>query len=264
MKNPQAGRPPVISLITFAFLLTSICSAAPASETVASSAQAKRIAEHPEAFAALPADTRQQLAEGRISQGQNMKLVYLALGRPDHIVTTPDAKTITWTYRNYLSPVIATNKTVIGRETKQNFANGSPLQDTMDAWNNGMEKHEIPVTGTASSRWEPKVTPKAPNQTWAEYAKYRNNLEMARRGLDQPDAAIKAVMQNMSKNAELEYREALTLPLISSPDPVKLDVIFVDQLVSDAIVDESFSAFSAHALPLTATAAPGVQSQIPE
>ncbi len=269
MKKNQAGHPSALGLIAFAILLTSIGNAAPASETVAlSSSQAKRIAEHPDAFAALPANTQQQIAEGRISRGQNLKLVYLALGRPDRIVTTPDAKTITWTYRNYLSPVIATNKTVVGRETKQNLANGSPLQDTMDAWNNRLVKHEVPDSpqGNDLAKWEPKVIAKAPTQSWADYGKYRLNLQMAEQRPTNtlPEEVVRSVRKNMGKRAEVEYQDSLTIPPISSPDPIQLDVIFVDQSVSDAIVDESFSAFSLHPLTLPGTATPDDEAPISE
>ncbi len=268
MKPPLSFRRlQAVGLSTLFLLCTATIYAALGSAASSSpSPQAKRITEFQSEYAALPADTQEQLANGIIAKGQNMKLVYLALGRPSRIVTTPNAKTITWTYHNYVSPVISTNKTVVGRETKQNFANNSPLQDTMDAWNNRLQKHEIPNSpqGSDLTRWEPQIIPKAPTQSWAEYAKYRNNVEMVKGIADRASGDALRAMKNITKRAELEYREALMIPPISSPDPVKLDVVFVDQLVSDAIVDESFSAFSAHALPLTVTATPGVQGQIPE
>ncbi len=216
------------------------CNTTPATTpTTASTPQAKRIAEHQAEYTALPATTQKEIAEGIIAKGQSMKLVYLALGRPDRIVTTPNAKTITWTYRNYVSPVIATNKVVTGNAPMTSLSNSSPLTDTYEAWNNKLLKHD--EFGGARLRAEDRIAPKAPTQSWSDYGKYRLKVEMA----GTPEARA-----SLNKRAEIEYEEAVKLPPISSPDPMKLDIVFIDQVVSDAIIDDSFSAFSAHALAL--------------
>ncbi len=215
-------------LIVPASLFVSGCNTTPKPAPVAT-AQAKRIAEHQADYAALPADTQKQLAEGIISRGQNMKAVYVALGRPDLIVTTPDAKTITWTYRSYIPPVVATRKVVMESENKTILDSRSPLTDTFDAWNSKLLKHDFNT---------PDIIPKAPTQSWSDYGKYRENYEMA------GTAGAKAAIRLRARN---EYREALTVPLISSPDPVKLDVIFVHQLVDEVIINDSTSALRLHA-----------------
>jgi len=241
-------------------LLISGCNTPTSSSTpTTATPQATRIAEYQTDYAALPATTQKQLADGLISKGQNLKLVYLALGRPDLIVITPDGKRITWTYRNYISPVVATNKVVLGRKPERNLsASSSPLHDTMEAWQYGVLKHEVPADFEVSGLTRMKVVPKAANQSWADYGKYRLELKMAEGKASPQD------LRNMNLNAQQEYREALTIPPIASPDPIKLDVHFVDQQVADAIVDDSFSAFSVGTLPLTTTATPGLQGQTPE
>ncbi len=248
MKNPRpfSALYLAVFLSLFAFAGNATTAAAPAM----AKPQAKRIAEHPDAYAALPAATQKELAEGIITKGQNMKLVYLALGRPDVIVTTPDAKTITWTYRNYVSPVIATNKVVTGNAPMTPLSNSSPLNDTFDAWNNKLLKHDE-FGGPRLSALD-RIAAKAPTQSWADYGKYRLKIAMS----NNP-----AEISSLNKRAEVEYEDAVRLPPISSPDPMKLDVVFINQLVSDAIIDDSFSAFSVHAVGLSGVPAPSEPAQ---
>lgn len=250
-----------LGLATAAWLILPACNTttpASSARTAIATPQATRIAEYQADYAVLPATTQKQLANGIIAKGQNMKLVYVALGRPDLIVTTPDGKIITWTYRNYTTPVIGTNRTVVGRESKVNLANHSPLQDTMDAWSNKLLKHEVPgtVTNEAPGFGAALIIAKAPTQSWAEYGKYRENLRAITDSGRPPNQAERIALRAINERAENAYDEALTIPVIASPDPIKLDVIFFDQHVSDAIVNDSFSAFSTGPLPLTGSVAP--------
>ncbi len=208
---------------------------APTTPSAAPSAtpQMQRAAKYRADYDAQPALTQKQLSEGNIARGQDMKLVYIALGRPDVIITTPNAKIITWTYTNYLPPVIATNKVVIGDQPFQ--ANHSPLFETMDAWNNGLQKHEIIEAGNTD------IVAKSPTQSWADYGKYRKDYEMA---------GTQGAKDAIEQRARLEYRESLLIPPITSPDPVQLTVVFIDRQVVDVTIDESVSAFSGRALAL--------------
>ncbi len=270
MRAPRLPRPwpPAASTALVVLLITSCKTTAPTTAETVATPQTTRATEFKTDYDALPVTTQKQLAEGLISQGQSMKLVHVALGRPDVIVTTPNAKTITWTYHNYVSPVVSTNRVMKGDPPRLPINNGSPLQDTMDAWNNRLLKHEVPDSpeGNDPTKWEGSIPMKAPTQSWSDYGKYRLNLQMTQR-IAKPEGAGSrgyAARKAMTKRAEEEYQEALTIPPIVSPDPIKLDVIFVDQRVSDAIIDDSFSAFSLAPLPLNATAAPGVSTQVPQ
>lgn len=207
--------------------------------------QRTRIAELQADYHALSATAQKQVAEGVVARDFDMKSVYIALGRPDHIVTTPNAKAITWTYDRYVPPVVSTNKVITGNDPRSIQARNSPLFDTMDAWNNGMQKHEIIEAGNT------EIIAKAPTQSWGEYSKYRKNYEMA--GTPAAKAAIR-------ERARQEYHAALRIPPITSPDPVKLSVLFVDQHVTDVIIDESQSAFSDRALSLPGARLPTDQT----
>lgn len=267
--NPPlpSSRLAAAAVLALTWLLTACNTTAPTAAAPApAAAQNPRITEYKADYDALPATTQKQLADGLISQGQNMKLVYVALGRPDRIVITPDGKSIIWTYQNYIPPVINTSRTVVGAQTKPNFSqNNSPLHDSLDAWNNNVLKHEVPYSpqGSDMSKWEPQIVRKAPTQSWAEYGKYRSQID-AVKGRDaaaSTNPEVIARLKNIAKEAEIAYQEALTIPVIASPDPLKLEIIFFDHRVVDAIVDDSFSAFSSGPLPLSTTAVPGVSSQ---
>jgi len=233
-KRPSIFTFTTVSVAVLASWLTTACNTTtPSSATTPATPQAQRIAEYKSDYDTQPAETQKQLAEGIIAKGQNLKLVYLALGRPDRIVTTPDAKTITWTYRNYVSPNTRANKTVMGNAPANSLPSSSPLTDTFDAWNNNLLKHD--EFGGSRVSIIDRVAAKAPTQSWSSYGKYRLNVEMA---------STPAAKASLNKRAEEDYKEAITIPPISSPDPIQLDVIFIDQRVSDAIIDDSFSAFS--------------------
>jgi hypothetical protein len=235
MKLPPASTVR-LALLTGLFVLavTAVTSAADKSEKTP---QAARIAEHPRDYAALPAADQQQVAEGLIARGQRMKIVYIALGRPDVIVTTPDAKTVTWTYRNYVPPFKGTQKNVIGKAPMTHVANDSPLNDTFEAWRNNMMKHEITAIDDPFSRTNPIA--KAPGQSWSDYARYRHQLDRA----PSPDIAIM-----INEKAKEDYRETVKeiqrIGPVTAPEPITLEVIFIDHLVSDAIINRSVSAFS--------------------
>lgn len=251
MKKLLARPSFIIGLSVLTALFLSACNTTSTVSPIAA-AQATRIAEYQTDYAALPPATQKQLTDGLISKGQNLKLVYLALGQPDRILITPDGKAITWTYLNYVSPVAVTNKVVLGNKSYGPAGGSSPLHETMDAWNNNLLKHEIRDPGDPLSG-DGRIVAKASTQSWSDYGKYRLKYSMA---------GTKEARKSIELNQREAYQEALTIPPIASPDPIKLDVLFVDQQVTDAIVDDSFSAFSLSPLNLTATVAPGIQTQV--
>ncbi len=68
-----------------------------------------RIAERAAAFGSLPDETRQAVAKGAIERGYTLEMVYIALGRPDAIEASADARECRWTYhRFYFSPEVMT------------------------------------------------------------------------------------------------------------------------------------------------------------
>jgi len=261
----------VISSAILTALLVSACNtptSSPATATTSTSAtpQATRIAEHQSAYDALPAPMREQLARGLISQGQSLKLVYVALGRPDKILITPDGKALKWTYENYISPHATASKVIVGNKPGGIAADSSPLYDSLQAVNRGFLKREVPTSpeGTDMTKWAPQIVPKAPTQSWEDYGRYRERMSIgeARSGANDPDSPEFVARKIENKEAERAYQEALLLPPIVTPDPVKLDIIFIDQLVTDAVINDSISAFSSQPVSLPGTFVPGVQTQL--
>jgi hypothetical protein len=114
-------------------------------------------------------------------------------------------------------------------------ASDSPLNDTFEAWRHNMQKHDIlgpPLVITTPIA-------RAPGQSWSDYARYRHQLDRA------PSVDI-AIMIN--EKAKEDYRENVKeiqrIGPVTAPEPITLEVIFIDHLVSDAIINRSVSAFS--------------------
>jgi hypothetical protein len=229
MPNPIASRSAFgVGLTLLTLLFITACNTTPAPEATPAN---PRIAEHQADYAAQPDDIRQQLTEGLIARGQTMKLVYVALGRPDRIVTTPDAKTVTWTYHNYVPPFHTANKVVKGKESLSHLEPDHPLNDVFEAWRHGLQRREY--GGNPLDKGTP--IPKEPNQSWSDYARYRRTLEGA-------GTAEAKLMVNA--RAKEEVKELRVIDPVTAPTPVKLEVVFIDRVVADAIVNDSTSAFS--------------------
>lgn len=99
----------------------------------------------------------------------------------------------------------------------------NPLMDTFHAWKNNASRQ------IAFER--PGIPPRAYGQSWDEYGKYLRDREVSR---------TPAVEDQIQRE---KYEESLYIEPVPDPVRVKLEVIFIEQHVSDAIVDESYSAF---------------------
>lgn len=253
--------PPQYLCLTTAVVLLSFAAGCNTTDTTPTAAipapQAKRIAEHQSAYDAMPAATQQLVAKGKIVRGQHPEMVYIALGRPNLIVTSADGRVTVWTYDNYYPPVAEDAQANPTRKApaKSIYASqvSNPLQDNMQAWMHNVEKNYVPMNsdpqfqnraGQTNPRiYDPSINrvPKAPNQSWADYAKYVRNQEMAPppNGTEfNPEAKmVDSVAQN-------QYDDLIKESPIKDPDPVKLNVVFMGQEVIDAIVNESGSAFT--------------------
>ena len=128
-----------------------------------------------------------------------------------------------------------------------------PLLETMEAWRANAPRY-VEASG------DPDLAPKAPNQTWASYGRsiweresVRNAGPTTTRGLISlverqetyrtTGGNYSSALKTLDTEAWQEYNESLTESPVQSPETVKLEVIFIEQRVSDAIVDESYSAF---------------------
>lgn len=197
-------------------------------ESTNSNPQAKRIAENQTAYAGLSASDQKGVKEGLITRGQELKTVYLALGKPDVIRTSPDGRVTTWTYRNYTPPIPEAQKTTTAMTSPRNAAIANPLLDTVDAWRNGELRHDINLDG--------QMAQKRSDQSWADYARYRKNRELAATFGPQ-------VVKILDDQARVEYNESLRDSAIADTETLKLEIVFIEQRVSDAIVDDAYSAF---------------------
>lgn len=197
-------------------------------ESTNSSPQAKRIAENQTTYAELSAADQKGVKEGLIARGQELKTVYLALGKPDAIRTSADGRVTTWTYRNYTPPVPEAQKTSTAMTSPRNAAIADPLLDTVDAWRHGELRHDINLDG--------QMAQKRSDQSWADYARYRKNRELA--AVFGPQ-----VVKILDDQARVEYNESLRDSAIADTETLKLEIVFIEQRVSDAIVDDAYSAF---------------------
>ena len=197
-------------------------------ESTNSSPQAKRIAENQTTYAELSAADQKGVKEGLIARGQELKTVYLALGKPDVVRTSADGRVTTWTYHNYMPPIPEKQKTATVMTSPRNAAIADPLADIAEAWRHGELRQDVFADG--------QMAPRRPNQTWADYARYRKDRELAERAGPQ-------FVKMLDDQARVEYNESLRDAVIADPTTIKLEVIFIEQRVSDAIVDDSHSAF---------------------
>jgi hypothetical protein len=237
----------------FALVLTSAAAAdSESTQSPKTTPQSLRAAEHQSAYEALPAADRQHLLAGNIARGHGMKLVYIALGRPDVVTTTADARTIRWTYRNFVPPFTNAQKPVAREKRLAHVNHTSPLHDTFEAWRHGMQKHDIilPLTedeynvGAVGNRAARplEAVQKSPGQSWSEYATYRRAADDARESQGQ---AMTDMLRAKAQHDQKEMvKEIQRIGPLSAPEPVTVEVIFRDQAVSDAIVNQSVSAFS--------------------
>ena len=197
-------------------------------ESTGTNPQAKRIAENQTAYARLSEADQKGVQAGLIARGQELKTVYLALGKPDVIRTTSDGRITTWTYRNYTPPVPEAQKTATAMTSPRNAAMTDPLLDTVDAWRHGELRHDINLDG--------QMAQKRNDQTWADYARYRKNRELA-------EAFGPQVVKILDDQARVEYNESLRDTAIADTETLKLEIVFIEQRVSDAIVNDAYSAF---------------------
>lgn len=187
--------------------------------------QTQRITEYQAEFQQLSAATQQQLSQGIIDRGQNLKAVYIALGKPDLITASPNGRVVNWIYTRYQPPQTVTEeKAAVAEVQRRNNFGGNPLLDVAESWLANAPRH--------GSQFDQNIAPRARGQSWSEYGKYLKDREMAG-----PGAGFIDRMQLE------EYRESQYIAPAPDPATVKLEVIFIEELVSDAIVNDSYSAF---------------------
>ena len=87
--------------LTFAFILAGLTGC----ETVADSAQQRRITELPAAHAQLPAVAQKQVRERNVERGQTFGMVYVILGTPDYVETSADGGETQWLYKKFYQHV---------------------------------------------------------------------------------------------------------------------------------------------------------------
>lgn len=224
------------SLVMLSALILSLL---PGCETTKSNPQAQRIAEHQAEFRQLSEDSRQQLSAGLITRGQSLKAVYMALGKPDLIITSPNGHVVNWTYSRYQPPKTAEQKKADLAEIQRRSNVADPLMDAMQAWRNNASRFGGAMEANLDSQFAgqsqtPVTAPRANGQSWEEYGKYLRNREFA-------GPAIRMV----DRMQQEKYNESLYIDPAPDPVTVKLEIIFIEQLVSDAIIDDSQSAFVA-------------------
>lgn len=218
-------------------------------ETTRATPQTKRINEHQGAYNELSDSAKAGVAQGFIARGQNLKTAYLALGKPDIIRTSADGQVSTWTYLRFLPPESQKDQAEVVEKKKLQQAQRSamhsdPLIDTMEAWRHGVLRHAVTDD-------EPDLAPKSMNQSWGDYARYVQQRRFIKQTMPGPPAlgGLTGVREGttalkiVDDKAWDEYYEAETTNPSVDPEFVNLDVIFIEQLVSDAIVNDSYSAF---------------------
>lgn len=65
---------------------------------------AQRIEEKADLFAQLGPETQESIQRGLVKEGYTLEMVYMALGRPNQIASTPDGESVVWTYMNFNTP----------------------------------------------------------------------------------------------------------------------------------------------------------------
>lgn len=223
-------------------------------------AQNKRATELKADYEGMPAATKEAVDQGNIARGNSPKEVYIALGKPDRIISSADGRLTHWIYANYLPPMPNRPETAKSddrpshQKTHRNVRVTDPLLESMEAWRANTSRFGIDPS-------DPDIAPKAANQSWSDYGRMLQVREVMRsvpaptttRGLisieeRQADYArtgknYTAGVKMVDTEAWQEYNESLVDSPVQSLETVKLEVIFIEQRVSDAIVDESHSAF---------------------
>jgi len=208
--------------------------------------QARRITEYQSDYEQMSPATKAGVARGFISRADDFKAAYIALGKPDVITTSADGHITTWTYHAFLPPQTEAVKKQAPKNVRGYNRMSSPLNDSFEAWRHNVSMHEHELSGDANLAgpnprpYDPRtavsnVAPKSANQSWADYARYVHE----RRFIQDPK-----VTKVLDMEQEDLYQKALTESPIADPSTVRLDVIFIENRISDAIIDESHSAFS--------------------
>jgi len=65
---------------------------------------AQRIEEKSAIFSQLGPETQESIQRGQVKEGYTLEMVYMALGRPNQVASTPDGKSVIWTYMNFNTP----------------------------------------------------------------------------------------------------------------------------------------------------------------
>jgi outer membrane protein assembly factor BamE (lipoprotein component of BamABCDE complex) len=64
----------------------------------------QRIEEKAEIFSQLGPEVQESIQRGQVKVGYTLEMVYMALGRPNSVTSTPDGKYVVWTYMNFNTP----------------------------------------------------------------------------------------------------------------------------------------------------------------
>lgn len=180
------------------------------------SPQLDRISELKTQYEQMDQATQDEVAKGSIAIGHTPEMVYIALGRPDVIETSPDGQDITWTYRNFYPSAKAV------KEPLYQAPDLNPLRETMEAWKVNVQKH---------NELDNPTRPKRADETWDDYVSQNPT-----------DSKLRNALVERSSEVNDEARR----PDLDSPDrgSVKLEVMFHQLRVVDAIINETFPAFS--------------------
>ncbi|MCF7687385.1 MAG: hypothetical protein K9M98_03850 [Cephaloticoccus sp.] len=178
--------------------------------------QASRIAAHPETFAQLTPAVQQEVSRGSIAKGFTPAMVFLALGRPDEVETAADGRSFVWIYRNfYPSPAV-------NSESLYYIPELDPIQEAIEMFLNNQSKFD--------QLSKPDQDRKQPGETWQDYAKSHQGSE-----------ALLNAQETRTYNNRNSRRFQNEAPEVVS---MRLDVRFINQVVSDAVINETDSAFS--------------------
>lgn len=243
MPSPSSPR---VNYLRCLYLSLIAAALAGCSSTDTPTPQARRITEYQADYDQMSPATKEGVARGFISRADDFKAAYIALGKPDVITTSADGRVTTWTYQAFLPPQTEAIKKQTPKNARGYNRMNSPLSDSFEAWRHNVSMHEYELSGDANlagpnpKPYDPRtalsnVAPKSANQSWADYARYIHERRFSQ---------SREVTKVLDREQEDLYQEALTESPIADPPTVRLDVIFIENRISDAIIDESHSAFS--------------------
>ena len=234
-------RIPYLTRCSAIVALTLMLAGCETTSTTKETPQAKRITELGSVYEKAPAAAKAAASTGNLTRGQSPELVYIALGQPDVILASADGRITTWTYHNYLPPEPPRQSVAKKEKFRSNFNNQSgiadPLQDAVGAFQYNLSRQMVPSTDPDNLDFDKYKEQKRPDQSWADYARYRTNRDMAKTGGP-------AVVKMVDDKARAEYIELQQKERIPDLTTVKLEVIFLGPQVADAIVNDSVSAFA--------------------